>query len=82
MSKKFDVVITGQMGLYGIRAVTPKGRSWVKKHLSGGERTRLGGELMCEGGDRCRDIVGAMDVDGVHVSLNGVDMKGFSKTRR
>lgn len=77
--KKFDVIITGQMGLYEIEPLTRSGKAWMDENLSGGERTRMGETVVCEGGDNCRDIVRAMDCEGLKVEMNGVDMKGFGK---
>ncbi len=74
---EYDVSITGQWGLYSITAVTAAGKRWMRRNLSSGERTRLAGALMCEGGDRCREIVRAMDRAGLVVTVNGVDMAGF-----
>jgi hypothetical protein len=73
----YDLIISGQWGLYTIAALTKRGRTWTRKHLSGGERTHLNGALVCEGGDRCRAIVAGADKDGLRVEVNGVDMKGF-----
>lgn len=80
-TKKFDVVITGEMGLYEIAPLTRIGKSWMDEHLSGDERTRMNESVICEGSDNCRVIVRAMDRDGLKVEMNGVDMKGFSRTR-
>lgn len=81
--KQFDVVITGELGLYEIAPLTRTGKSWMDEHLSDGdgERTRMGESVICEGGDNCRDIVRGMDRDGLKVEMNGVDMKGFGKER-
>jgi hypothetical protein len=81
--KKFDVLITGEWGLYEIEPLTRAGKSWMDENLSDGdgERTRIGENVVCEGGDNCRAIVRGMDHDGLKVELNGVDMKGFSKVR-
>lgn len=52
-----DVSITGSWGLYQIQPLTRAGRTWTKKHLTSGERTKLGDTIACEGGDNCREIV-------------------------
>ena len=75
--KNPDVIVTGQWGLYSILPMSKRGRAWVKRHLSDGERTVLNGATMCEGGDRCREIVAGMVAQGLRVEVNGVDMKGF-----
>ena len=72
-----DVAVSGSMGLYQIAPTTRRGRAWVKRHLSKGERTILNGAIVCEGGNRCRDIVAAMVAKGLSVEVNGVDMKGY-----
>jgi hypothetical protein len=81
--KKYDVVVTGELGLYQIEPLTRAGKAWMDEHLSDGdgERTRMGESVICEGADNCRDIVAAMDREGLKIEMNGVDMKGFSKTR-
>jgi hypothetical protein len=79
--KKFDVVITGEMGLYEIEPLTRDGKAWMDINLSdgNGERTRMGESVICDDSDYCREIVRGMDRDGVKVEMNGVDMKGFGK---
>lgn len=81
--KKFDVIITGELGLYEIEPLTRAGKAWMDEHLSDGEgeRTRMGDSVICEGSDNCQDIVAGMDKDGLKVEMNGVDMKGFGKKR-
>jgi hypothetical protein len=74
-----DVQITGSMGLYAIQPLTANGTIWIAKNCSSGRRTWQSGALMCESGDRCRDIVRAMDRDGLSVTVNGTDMAGFSR---
>ncbi len=80
---QFDVIITGEMGLYEIEPLTHAGKAWMDEHLSDGdgERTRMGDSVICDDTDYCRDIVAGMDQDGIRVEMNGVDMKGFHKTR-
>jgi hypothetical protein len=82
-AKKFDVVITGELGLYEIAPLTAAGKSWMDEHLSDhdSERSRIGDSVICEGSDNCRNIVRGMDRDGLKVEMNGVDMKGFGKER-
>jgi hypothetical protein len=72
-----DVSISGQMGLYRISHQTRRGRVWCKRHLSKGERTVIDGDIICEGGDRCRDIVAAMVADDLRVEVNGTNMEGY-----
>ncbi len=81
--KQYDVIITGEWGLYEIEPLTRSGKAWMDEHLSDGdgERTRMGDSVICEGGDNCRAIVRAMDDEGLKVELNGIDMKGFGKER-
>jgi len=81
--KKFDVVITGELGLYEIEPLTHVGKAWMDENLSDGdgERSRMGDSVICEGRDNCRDIVAGMDREGLKVEMNGVDMKGFGKVR-
>lgn len=75
-----DVIVTGRWGLYEIRFETAAARAWQKKHASKGERTKLAPNVLaCEGGDRCRDIVAALDRDGLTIIVNGLDMTGFGK---
>jgi hypothetical protein len=78
-TKKYDVIITGELGLYEIEPLTRAAKAWMDENLSGGERTRKGESVICEGGDNCRDIVRAMDREGLKVEMNGVDMRGFGK---
>jgi hypothetical protein len=78
---KYDVIIDGRWGLYSIHPASKKGERWAQRKLSAGERTRIGEAIMCEGSDRCRDIVAAMDREGLKVELNGVDMKGYGGPR-
>jgi hypothetical protein len=75
--KSADVRVSGSAGLYRISALTPLGRAWCGSHLSEGERTVLDGDVVCEGGGRCRDIVAGMVADDLRVEVNGVDMTGF-----
>jgi hypothetical protein len=75
--KSADVSVSGSAGLYRISALTPLGRAWCARHLPGGERTVLDGDVVCEGGGRCRDIVAVMVADRLRVEVNGVDMSGF-----
>lgn len=77
MSAAFDVLIGGEMGLYTIATCTKKARSWVKKHLP--DAVRIRGQIACEGGQNCRDIVRGMLRSGLSVAVNGLDMKGFDK---
>jgi hypothetical protein len=72
----FDVSITGQ-GFYLISPGTTRGRAWARKHLSKGERTKVGDAIACDDGRACREIVAGMVKDGLAVQVNGVDMKGF-----
>jgi hypothetical protein len=76
---KFDVVITGKRGFYEIAPLTCAGKAWRDEHLSkcDSERTRMGESVMCEGLDNCEAIVAGMNRDGLKVTMNGVDMKGF-----
>jgi hypothetical protein len=74
-----DVSVSGSWGLYRISALTPLGREWCGNHLSGGDRTVLDGDVVCEGGDQCRDIVAGMVADDLRVEVNGVDMSGFRR---
>jgi hypothetical protein len=80
---QFDVIITGELGLYEIEPLTRAGKAWMDENLSDGdsERTRMGESVICDDAGYCRDIVAAMDHEGLKVEMNGVDMKGFSKTR-
>ena len=72
-----DVSITGAMGLYQIQPLTKAGRTWTKKHLTSGERVRLGDTIACEGGDNCWEIVRGMVREGLRVEVNGTDMSGY-----
>lgn len=74
-----DLRIEGSAGLYRIVAATPSGRQWRKRNLSDGERSVLDGATICDGGRECRDIVRAAVKDGLSVTVNGVDMKGFGQ---
>lgn len=76
-----DAVITGSWGLYTVAFLTDAGRAWREEHLpKGDEITEWCGQVVVEGGDRCRAIVAGMDRDGLQVEVNGVNMKGFGKT--
>jgi len=81
--KKFDIAITGKLGMYEIAPLTRAGTSWRDEHLSerDSERTRRGESVICDGMDNCHAIVAGMDRDGLKVEMNGVDMKGFGKER-
>ena len=74
-----DLVISGSWGLYTIEPTTPKATRWVRKHIP--SPVKLHGRIVCEGGDRCRDIVAGADRDGLRVEVNGQDMKGFGANR-
>ena len=73
---KYDLVISGQWGLYTIASPTKRGKTWLRKSLAG-EQTRLHGAIVCEGGDRCRAIVAGADRSGLRVEVNGLDMRGY-----
>lgn len=79
--KQFDVIVTGELGLYEIAPLTRTGKAWMDEHLSDddSERTRMGESVICEGTDNCHAIVAGMDGDGLKIEMNGVDMKGFSE---
>jgi hypothetical protein len=70
----FDVIVTGQ-GYYLITPSTKAGKAWARKHLSDGERTRVGNAIACDSGAQCRDIVAGMLRDGLAVEVNGRDMR-------
>lgn len=79
----YDLSITGSWGFYTIRAQTPKGERWVKKHLSDGERSHDSeGNVLCDDGDYCREIVAAAVRGRLRVEVNGVDMKGYGQEHR
>lgn len=71
-----DVTISGQWGLYQIQPLSKSGQKWVRKHLSKNS-IKLHDSIVCEGSDRCREIVAAMDLAKLCVEVNGVNMKGF-----
>lgn len=79
MPTQFDLSVSGSWGLYSITPRTAKGKRWLKRHCSGGERTYLADALVCEGGDRCRAIVAAADRGKLRVEVNGQDMTGFGR---
>ena len=72
----YDLSVTGQWGLYEIFTPTTRGKRWVKKNVEA-DRIELGGAVVVEGGDRCRDIVAGAVKEGLRVEVNGLDMKGF-----
>ncbi len=77
----FDIDVTGQWGLYVLTPTTLVAKRWMKKHIP--KPTSYGhGVLCCEGSDRCQDIVAGAVKDGLTVSVNGVDMKGFAFAER
>lgn len=75
----YDLSISGSWGLYSITPRTARGKRWLARHCSSGERTYVADALMCEGGDRCRAIVAAADRARLRVEVNGTDMSGFGK---
>jgi hypothetical protein len=75
----YDVEVGGSWGLYSIAPLTRAACAWLRKHASSGERTWLHGALMCEGGDRCRELVAGMVAAGLAVTVNGVNMAGFRR---
>jgi hypothetical protein len=72
-----DLKIIGRWGLYSILPKTRVAERWLRANCPP-PRASLHGALVCEGGDRCRDIVRGAVADGLRVEVNGVDMVGFA----
>lgn len=81
----YDLSISGSWGLYTIATPTQRGKDWAALHLSEdtGERTRdEQGNVVCEGGERCRDIVSGAVADGLNVEVNGTNMAGYGQPQK
>jgi hypothetical protein len=66
-----DVNVNGR-GFYSIDPASRRGRAWVKRKLSRGERTPTDhGGVWCDSGRATREIVAAMVADGLRVDVNG-----------
>lgn len=74
-----DVKISGAMGFYSIEAQTRAAARWMNLHVEGVHTQRIGEIAHCDDGGLCREIVAGMVADGLHVEVNGVDMKGFKR---
>ena len=74
-----DITIAGS-GFYSIDPASRRGRAWVRRHLSSGERTPTdNGGVWTDSGRACREIVAGMVKDGLRVEVNGQDMTGFAR---
>jgi hypothetical protein len=74
----YDVTVTGKMGFYEFHFLTPKAKRYRFKCLGKAFRSPMGGTyLVCDDSEQCRAIVVSMNIHGLSVEVNGVDMKGF-----
>jgi hypothetical protein len=72
-----DVVIDGEWGLYTCTPLTPAARTFVEEQVAVPD-WESPARFHIEGGDRCRALVAGMVASGLHVTVNGTDMDGFT----
>jgi hypothetical protein len=78
----YDVTVTGELGFYEFQFLTPKAKRYRSKCLGKAFRSPMGGlYLVCDDSSQCGAIIANMDVHGLSVEANGVDMRGFGTDR-
>jgi hypothetical protein len=74
----YDVIVTVEVGFYEFHFLTQRAKKYMSKCLGKAFRSPMGGlYLVCDDSEQCRAIVVSMNIHGLSVQVNGVDMKGF-----